>query len=84
MAAALILFIAVVLTGLTSAKAPAVDDKNLPRNLLVNPDFARTFPARRLSGDFQRTLPGFEGKAFLPSGYYGVQVLDLAAHNSPI
>jgi hypothetical protein len=57
------------LMDLAWAKDSIAEGKNQLRNLLVNPNFERTHPARRLDGAFQRTLPGFEEKAFLPSGW---------------
>ncbi len=57
------------LIGLALAKGSIAEGKSPLRNLLVNPNFERTTPARRLDGPFQRALPGFEGKAFLPNGW---------------
>ena len=69
LAAAVVLVGMANLMDLALAKDSIAEGKNQLRNLLVNPNFERTTPGRRLDGAFPRTLPGFEGKAFLPNGW---------------
>ena len=69
LASVVILVGAAGLIDRTSAKESVAEVKNPLRNLLVNPNFERTCPARRLDGEFRRALPRYEGKAFLPSGW---------------